>query len=322
MEKFFNHLTNKIIKANKIIIMSHRYMDLDGFGASLGLHKVIEKYNKKSYIIMNEEERDESITKSIEKIKNKNKYNFISKEDILDKIEDNDLLIVIDVHKKEMVEEPKLIEKINNIVIVDHHIKGESFVSSKEDKYILTTVSSTVEIIINYLKYENLTLDQIVSTIMLSGMYIDTNSFNIKTSADTFIAAAYLMENGADNVMKQELFQENKKDFIRRQKLLKNSFMINNHLIVCTLDKNIYVGSDLAKISEELLQFEEVEASFTIGYVSENIVGVSARSLGDVNVEKIMKSLGGGGHKTDAAARLENISLNKVREKLIDILKR
>lgn len=321
MKEFFTHLTEKIKNSNKVIIMSHRYMDLDGFGAALGLHKIIEKYEKESYIIMNEEERDESITKSIEKIRNKSKYNFISKEKILDKINENDLLIVLDVHKKEMVEEPLLIEKLNNIVIVDHHLKGESFVSRKEDKYILTTVSSTVEIIINYLKQENLEIEPVVATIMLSGMYIDTNSFNIKTSANTFIAAAYLMENGADNVMKQELFQENKKDFIRRQKLLKNSFMINDHLIICTLDKNIYAGSDLAKIAEELLQFEEVEASFAIGLVSENIVGVSARSLGKINVEKIMKEIGGGGHKTDAAARIENVSINKVREKLTEILK-
>ncbi|MDD3340714.1 MAG: DHH family phosphoesterase [Bacilli bacterium] len=320
MDQFLDKLNIQIRKASNILIMSHRYMDLDGFGAALGISKIIEKYGRKPTIIVNSEEQDPSITKAVSKVKRKVSFVFKEKQEIEENIDDKTLLIILDVHKREMLEYPDLLDKVKNIVIVDHHIKGENMIEQATLSYVTTSVSSTVEIIVDYLKKEAIQIESVVSTIMLAGMYIDTNNFNVKTSSNTFLAASYLMENGADNILKQELFQENKKNFIRRQKMLKNSHMINNHMIVCILDKNVYQRSDLAKIAEELLQFEEVEASFAIGYVDENMVGVSSRSLGKINVERVMKQLGGGGHKTDAAATVQNVSLAKVQDALTKIL--
>lgn len=321
MDEIFEKMTVQIQNAGNIIIMTHRYMDLDGFGAALGIYEIIKKYNKKSYIIINEEEMDTSIEKSIEKLYRRVHFNFIDKEKVFKYIDDKTLLIILDVHKREMLECPELLDDVEDIILLDHHIKGNCMIENIICSYLNTNFSSTVEIIVKYLEKENLKIESIVATIMLAGMYIDTNNFNIKTTSNTFLAAAYLMECGANNIIKQELFQENKKTVLRRQKLLKNSFMVNENVILCTLDKNIYVGSDLAKIAEELLQFEDVDASFVIGYVEQETVGVSARSLGKINVERIVKQLGGGGHKTDAAARLSNTSLTKAREMIVSILK-
>lgn len=319
MKEFLNKLVHSMEKCDSIIIMSHRYMDLDGFGAALGLYQIALKYNTDVSIVVNTEEQDGAICKAMEKINTS--ISFITSGEALEKIQDNTLLIILDVHKKEMLECPILTEKTSHLVVIDHHIKGDHIMENVSYSYIKESVSSTVEIIVDFLKEENEKVNATNATIMLAGMYIDTNNFNIKTTANTYLAGAYLMENGANNVVKQELFQEDKKNIIRRQKLLKNSHMVNQNMMVCMLDKNVYTGSDLAKIAEELLQFEEVEASFAIGYVEENIVGVSARSLGKINVEKIMKQLGGGGHKTDAAARLENYSLHKCHDLLLTILK-
>lgn len=317
MEQFFKKVTNKISKYDSIYIMTHKNMDLDGFGAALGLCNIIKKYQKQANIIIGDNITEESIQKAIE-ILPLNNYKLLKATDIRD-IDENSLLIILDVHKKEMLEIPELVDQVKEIILVDHHIQKDPIVSDLN--LLEPSVSSTVEIIVNYLIQESIQIDFITSTIMLAGIYIDTNCFNIKTTDKTFETAAYLMRNNADNILKQSLFQENRNEIIHRKELLKNSHKINDHMMICTLDKKIYKTSDLAKISEEILQFENIEASFTIGYLSEKTVGVSARSLGKIDVEKIMKKLGGGGHKTDAACKIENSSITKIKEQLEYLLR-
>jgi len=292
-------------------------MDLDGFGASLGMATILKKYQKEAEIIVNLDEQETSIKKAMEIIQNKN-YKFLESS-MIHEVEPNSLLIILDVHKKEMLEIPSFIEKAKEIIIVDHHIKRNCVVGNIN--LLEPSISSTVEIIIDYLKEENLTIDSLTATIMLAGIYIDTNAFNIKTTDQTFESAAYLMRNKADNILKQELFQEDMQSIIKRQKWLKNSYKINDNMMICTLDKNIYKKSDLAKLAEEILQFQDVEASFSIGYIEKDIIGISARSIGKIDVEKIMKQLGGGGHKTDAACKLENITIDEAKQQLENILR-
>ena len=320
MKKFLNNMINEVKSSSNVVIMTHRHMDLDGFGSALGLYEVILKYNKNVSIITNREEMDSSISKSVEKL-DVNKYDFINEEQLFSKINENSLILILDVHKKEMLEVPDVVDQNYKIIIIDHHIVGNNPIDNTVFTYIKPGTSSTVEIVTQILEEENVKIDSIVATIMLAGMYIDTNNFNLKTTKDTYLSGAFLMENGADNVMKQEIFQENRKSFIERQNLLKHSYMINDNMIICVLDKTIYTGVDLAKISDELLQIEEVDASFTIGFVDENIIGISARSLGIINVEKIMNKFGGGGHKTDAAARIETTDIKEIKNKLETILK-
>ena len=320
MKKFLNNMINEVKSSSNVVIMTHRHMDLDGFGSALGLYEVILKYNKNVSIITNREEMDSSISKSVEKL-DVNKYDFINEEQLFSKINENSLILILDVHKKEMLEVPDVVDQNYKIIIIDHHIVGNNPIDNTVFTYIKPGTSSTVEIVTQILEEENVKIEPIVATIMLAGMYIDTNNFNLKTTKDTYLSGAFLMENGADNVMKQEIFQENRKSFIERQNLLKHSYMINDNMIICVLDKTIYTGVDLAKISDELLQIEEVDASFTIGFVDENIIGISARSLGIINVEKIMNKFGGGGHKTDAAARIETTDIKEIKNKLETILK-
>ena len=152
---------------------------------------------------------------------------------------------------------------------------------------------------------------------MLAGIEIDTNAFNIKTSSKTFEAAAYLLKIGASNIEKQKLLKENKESYCKRQEFVKNSYMLNDNMALCVMDNKIYPKYELALISEDLLQFDNVEASFTIGYTDKNTVGISARSIGEIDVERIMECLGGGGHKTDAAASIENKKIEEVKEELL-----
>ena len=161
----------------------------------------------------------------------------------------------------------------------------------------------------------------IIATFLLVGLEVDTNTFKLKTTPATYETAAYLTKLGADSILKQELLKQSKEYYLKKQKLIEKSFMLNKNTAVCIFDENVYEKRDLAIVAEELLQFENVEASYAIGYVNKNIIGISARSIGTVDVETIMTKLGGGGHMNEAATQLEDLSLKEAFEKLKGAIK-
>lgn len=315
MIDFFKNLEKEINSHSNIIIIGHKNPDLDCIASSLGLYKTI---NKKCYILKTIEPTNSSVKKTFEILEKEN-INFITKDNYKEKINKETLLIVLDLHRKQLLEIEEILNDVNDVIVIDHHIIGKDKIKSIIE-YIDSKTSSTTEIIANYIIYKNAIIDSITSTIMLSGIEIDTNGYNIKTSSETFKIAAWLMENEANNILKQTLLKETKKEYIKRTKQIEKSYMIKGNKIICVLDTEIYNPSYLATLSEDLLRFEDVEASFTIGKLTHEKIGISARSLGNINVEEYMAKLGGGGHKTDAACQLDKCSLEEAETKLIDIL--
>jgi len=318
MIETFNLLTKEIKDHDNIVIMAHKGMDLDAYGASLCLYEIVKSFEKNVMIYMSRELANKSIEKSVSKIKEANMdINYVYSEEEIPK--ENTIAVVLDTHKASLLEDYDAIRQFE-IFILDHHITNVETIESKYT-YINHEISSTVEILVNYLKYLNKTLSPLVATIMMAGLVVDTNSFNVKITDKTFEAAAYLAKAGADNILKKQLLKEDKDNYCKRQEFVKNSNMVTDNMALCVMDNNIYKKYMLALISEDLLQFDNVEASFTIGYVAENVVGISARSIGNIDVENIMYKLGGGGHKTDAATELNNTNPEEVRQKLMDIIK-
>lgn len=318
MIETFNLLTKEIKNHHNIVIMAHKGMDLDAYGASLCLYEIVKSFEKNVMIYMSKELENKSIEKSVLKIKEMNmEIKYIYSKDKIPK--DNTMVVVLDTHKSSLLEDYDAIREFE-IFIIDHHITNVETIESKY-AYINHEVSSTVEIMVNYAKYLNRELSSLVATIMMAGLEVDTNGFNVKTTYKTFEAAAYLAKEGADNILKKQLLKEDKDNYCKRQDFVKNSDMITDNMALCVMDDNIYKKYMLALISEDLLQFDNVEASFTIGYVDENVVGISARSIGNIDVENIMYKLGGGGHKTDAATEIKDTNPEEVREKLMDIIK-
>ncbi len=319
MEEFFKQLTKQIKDCEKIIFMTHQNMDLDGFASILALSEVADAFKKVNYILINNKFTNTSINKSLDKLKSEQLFfNYIYKKDVTKVLTDKAIIIVLDVHKPSMVEMPSLLEKCPNIIVIDHHIKCKQYIQNTVLNYINSNMSSTIEIISRYLKFLNKKVNPIVATMMLAGMEIDTNSFNVKTNASTFSSAAFLMDMGADNILKQELLKEDKDEYIIRQKYIENSYMLNNKIAICTLDNKIVDNKILAQIAENLLQFDNVEIAYAIGYVSKNKVGISARSIGKYNVEPIMKNLFGGGHATEAATQIKNVNIESALNMLMN----
>lgn len=309
---------SSVLKNNKnILIMTHKNPDLDGFSSALCLNKIIENYNNNSDIILPKNKLDKTINNSIKLLKCKNiAVNFVNKID-----KKYDLLIIVDTSKKELLENQNVLDQIEKKVIIDHHMLENHDIDNTLFEYIDSSKSSVVEILIQYLENFHQKISPIIATIMLAGLEIDTNNFNIKTTEETHKSAAYLFKLGADNIQKQEILQQSKSNIVKRQKFIKNSYMINKNMIMCSMDDKIYDKTDLAIIADELLKFDKVQVSFVVGKIKNDTIGISARSIGKTNVEEIMKKFGGGGHTTDAAAEITNSSINQLKEKLINILK-
>ena len=314
MINFFKKLDKEIKTHKNIIIMGHKNPDLDCIGSSLGIYKSIEK---KAYIFKTKDKLNESMKKAFKALEEEN-INFIDKTNYKDHLE-NALLIITDLHRKSLIEYEEILQEIKDVVIIDHHIIGKDKIESKLE-YIDRQASSATEIAVQYLKHKEKEIDSTIATIMLAGIEIDTNGYNMKTTEKTFKTAAYLMSMGADNILKQNILKISKEEYIKRTKQIEKSYLINN-MMICKLHKKNYNPSYLATMSEDLLRFDKVEASFTIGKLANNKIGISARSLGNINVETIMSNLGGGGHLTDAACQIENATIKEAEKKLLQVIK-
>ena len=319
MEHLFEKLNSIIKEYDNFIIMGHKDPDLDSLGSSLALCEIIEVFGKKPYLFIDNKNFDNynsNINQAFEKMEkdiiciNKRNYN---------KIVGKTLLIIVDTHISERLEYPLLIKKYDTVVL-DHHIKNKKYIKDTKFLYIDSNLSSMSELITYYAEYVNIDLDNVIATILLAGIEIDTNGFNVKTTSKTYEAASTLMEMGADSILKQELLKESKEDYLKRATYIGSSFMIKENIAMCIINNNV-TSKDLAEIAEELLTFEEVEVSFVIGKLRDNLIGVSARSLGVIDVSETMKYMGGGGHSSNAATQIKDKTLKEVKQEIIDLIK-
>ncbi len=318
MIDLFKKINEIINEYDSFIVMGHKDPDLDCLGAGLGLCEIIEHFGKNAYLFLNInhlEKYNKNINQAFEKMDkdiicvNRNTYK---------KVQGKTLLIIVDAHLSERLEYAKLPDIFDTIVI-DHHIKNKKYIKDTRFMYIDSNLSSVSEIITYYAEYLNLKLDNVIATILLGGIEIDTNSFNLKTTSKTYEAASILMKMGADPILKQELLKETKEQYIKRANFIRNSFNINSNIAMCIINK-ISNSLELAETAEELLNFEGIEASFTLGKIDSDTIGVSARSIGNIDVSEIMKKMGGGGHTSNAAAQLKHKTIKEVKKEIIDLI--
>lgn len=318
MDSLFNRLKELVLNYDNVIIMSHINPDLDALGSSLGMSSILNSLGVDNRIFLDTKkyEDNSAIKLALSLVSNDV---FINKKNYKDYLK-NTLLIVLDTHKTERVEYPKLIEDIDNVVVLDHHIKSTDYIKDTEIFYIDSTLSSVVELISCFAKSIEVTLPPIVATIMLAGMQIDTDGFNIKISERAFTSAAFLVSMGADSVIIKHLLKESKEEFLRKADFIKSSYVYKEKYAICLLDSTESTPEELAGISQELLNFEEVEASFTIGYLEKKLIGISARSMDSIDVCEIMTKLGGGGHATSAAVQIKGNTIKEVERSLKKVL--
>ena len=320
MDYLFKKLTENIKNHDNVVIMTHKHPDLDGMGSAIALSKIAESFKKTCYVVFPIEQVNSSLEKGLNLLKkNEIVVNFKKYKEILEVINDNTLLIVLDTQKPYLVENPELLDKINDIFVIDHHTNSSEHIDNTIFEYINSNKSSIVEIIAEYLKYLNKTLNPIIITLLSAGMEIDTNSFSLKTTENTFKMAGFLTRLGADPILRKEILKESKDDVIRRHNYIKNSYFIKEGYLLCDMgEKDINDPVDLAILADELLRFDTVEVSFAVGKIGLDMVGVSTRSMGKISAAVLMSAIGGGGHVTDAAAQFKG----KNNKEVIEMIKK
>lgn len=311
MNDLFLKLDNLFNEYDTFIIMGHSNPDLDSFGSSLALYTRITSLGKMCYIFLENEYNDYNtlMQKALNKVSGVN-YTNSKNNDYFGKT----LLIIIDVHQKNRLEYPNILDICQDYVILDHHIKDSKCLKSSKLMYINSNLSSMIELMTYYLDYSNINVNSEIATIMLAGLEIDTNAYNLKTTSRTYHAASMLVEMGADITAKQEMLKESKEDFVKRADYIKNSYTIDN-IAMCVLPE-VSKPETLAEIADVLLTFDNITASFALAKLNEKEFGVSARSLNNIDVLKAIKKLGGGGSRTNAATKT-NKNLSEIKNIII-----
>ncbi|WML42458.1 DHH family phosphoesterase [Neobacillus sp. PS3-40] len=314
-------LKELITESDKVIIMGHKNPDMDSIGSSIGIHKVAQMNQKDAYIVIDFQKLDTGVQRLVEEIRQHEQLlsRFISPEAALEMATDNTLLVIVDTHKPSLVIEERLLNKIDKVVVIDHHRRGEDFIKNPLLVYMEPYASSTAELITELLEYQPKRgkIDILEATALLAGIIVDTKSFTLRTGSRTFDAASYLRAQGADTVLVQKFLKEDIDTYIKRSKLIE-SVMFYREGIAIAKGSNDQINDQvtIAQTADTLLTLDGVIASFVISIRSEGMIGISARSLGAVNVQVIMESLHGGGHLTNAATQLQGLTLDEAESQL------
>lgn len=315
-------LKELIVDTDKVMIMGHKNPDMDAVGAAIGIQKIAQMNQCESYIVMNFHEIDIGVRRLMEEIKKHETLfsRFISPEEALEMVTDETLLVIVDTHKPSLVIEERLLNRIDHVVVIDHHRRGEEFIENPLLVYMEPYASSTAELVTELLEYQPKRgkIDMLEATALLAGIIVDTKSFTLRTGARTFDAASYLRGQGADTVLVQKFLKEDVETYLKRAKLIESVYFYKEGIAIAKGNQDQTVDQVLiAQTADTLLTMDGVLASFVISERSENMLGISARSLGDVNVQVIMESLGGGGHLTNAATQLYDMDLEEAEQKLL-----
>ncbi|MCM3112786.1 DHH family phosphoesterase [Lederbergia lenta] len=314
-------LKELMIESDKVIVMGHKFPDMDAIGASIGIRKAAEMNQREGYIVVDFSELDISVKRLIEEMKSYPElYSWlITPEEAMELMTDNTLLVVVDTHKPSLVIEEKLLGKTDRIVVIDHHRRSEDFIKKPLLVYMEPYASSTAELVTELLEYQpkGEKINTLEATALLSGIIVDTKSFTLRTGSRTFDAASYLRALGADTVMVQRFLKEDVETYIKRSKLIETVEFYNVGIAIATgTEDEVYNPVVTAQAADALLTMDGVSASFVISKREDDIVGISARSLGEVNVQVIMEALGGGGHLSNAAVQIQGMKVIEVELKL------
>lgn len=315
-------LKKQIKKSKNIFLMGHKNLDLDAIGSCIGMYNILKQLKKECYIIIDDVDTEMGVTKVLKEIEGC--YNIIKSSDIpvyLHKKNKKNLLIILDTNKKFLVQDESSLDYFTKKIIIDHHDLGKDTI---ENALIISeeNTSSACEIVVNITSLYNIDISPYVCTLLLAGIVLDTNNFTLKTTADTYYAAYFLAAMGASPKKVQYLLKQNIEEYVEREKLLSSIEVVDHVAITKGTQYITYRREDLAKIADTLLFFNDIEASFVIGKIGKDLIGLSARSLGNYNITDILEQLGGGGDAYNGACTFEKKTISEAHTLLKKAIKK
>lgn len=309
-------LLDLIKESSNVFIMGHHNPDMDCMGSAIGLYSVIRSIGKECYIVL--DEPHDAINYVVDRYKEDKNYvnTFIGSKMVKGYSNKNSLLILLDVHNESYVLSMDVVKCLNRIVIIDHHRRNKDIIQGTMLSYIEPYASSTSELITELIQYmtEKPKLNKIEAVSLLAGICLDTKNFCFKTGVRTFEAAAFLRKLGADTIDVKKIFSEELGDYITRSDIIRTA-KVEDGIAIAKCPNDISNIVITAQAADELLNIVGIRASFVICRVGEDVY-ISGRSLGDINVQVILESLGGGGHLTMAGAKVKNATQEQAEKEL------
>lgn len=321
-------LLDSIKKSSNIIVMGHSDSDADSFSSCLAINRIAMAMNKDSKIVFDYDLVDKTVKFAYDTIAKEHTSllnMFITPNQALKSIKNDTLLIVVDCQYTNLLMDLRVFNKAKRLAVIDHHRRNRYAINSYEYLYIQPSASSAIELIIEMLDYfdnENLEISELEATLMLMGIIVDTNNFMYRTSYRTFNVLSKLHKLNGDMGKVRRFLREDYNDYVKKMNILNKIEIIEGGYGIILCDGKHPVSRQfLAKIADNMISINDIKAAFCIGKISENQVGISARSLDECNVQIIMEQLRGGGHFNNAATQLEDVTLEKARLMLIEKLK-
>lgn len=307
----------EIIKScSNVLIMGHRFADLDALGSAVGVAQISNALGKDAKIVMSSKT---TLAMPLAKhlIANGMDNLLVEPEDCDEYIDKRTLLVVVDTHRKSFLEYPELFDLVNSVVVIDHHRKTVDHINKAVIFYHEPNASSASEMVTELIQYIDVEVDvpKVCAEALMSGITLDTKNFVMKTGVRTFEAAAYLRSLGADTVKVKQLFSNSMKTQKDKSEVVKNAAMYENCAVGVVDFESDDVRIVASQAADELLNIDDVRASF-VAFKTGDTINISARSYGELNVQLVMEELGGGGHQTMAAAQLQGETFENALSRL------
>lgn len=317
------HALRQLIESeNNVVIMGHHNPDVDSMGAAIGLSRGVKNRGKPVYIVCGEHNR--TVENMLAGFFDDPEYEgmLITPQEAEEVVDQGTALIVVDTHRPSLTENPNLLQKAGEIVVIDHHRRSTEFIENCSLIYHEPYASSTCELVTELLQYmdNKVALTKREAEALYAGIYMDTKNFVLKTGVRTFDAASFLRKHGVDTVAVKQMFRYDLEHYISRAEIVKRAERIGDSIAMAVCEEPI---SDLevvtAQVADDLLNIADIDASFVLAVEDDEVI-ISGRSLGSINVQVILEKLGGGGHMTVAGAQLQGVSIDEAKEKLKQVI--
>lgn len=316
--RFIAQALEELIESKEnIVIMGHSDPDMDAIGSALGIYRAAISLNKKCYIVM--EENTPSIETIVKKMKESSEYKdiFINKYQAENYLYDSGILVIVDTHRKVLLPYPELLNSAETTVLIDHHRKSADFMEDITLIYHEAYASSTSELVVEIIEYMNtkIKLNPVECQALYAGILIDTKNFTFKTGVRTFEAASFLRRSGLDTAAAKELIKSDINDYRVCNEIISKADIYKEKIAICVYEGEVKHTSVIARAADELINIKGIDTTFVI-YKDDDVIKISARSIGTVNVQVIMEKMGGGGHQLSAGTKITDGNIENIKDTL------
>lgn len=313
-----NALGELMADASRVFVMGHKYPDMDCIGAAAGVCAMARKKGTPVHIV--KEGGQNPASEVAERLGALPEYKdvFLNPQEALILADANCLLVVVDTNRPEQVVSQDLLEAVHKVAVIDHHRRASSYIADAALNFHEPYASSASELVTELLQYqlEPADLLKTEAEALLAGMVLDTKQFTMRTGSRTFEAAAFLRRSGADTGDVKKLFQNDLEGTIAKYDIIQNAKMVKTAIAVAKVDHTVGRVT-AAQAADELLNISGIDTSFVLFPDQEGRVILSARSMGDVNVQVVLEKLGGGGNAATAGAQVPGKTVDEVNEMLL-----